>query len=275
MNRLELDPTTSPRAAFGAALRAAREERGWTQEELAERADYSATHVSAVETGRKPPTPRFARRVDAAFGSGTLFIDRYRDVRSASMLDGFEEYAAQEAKAREIRAFEIGVIPGLLQTSEYAAALADAQVRRGTITQDEADSWCAHLQARQQRLAAADGPMLHAVLDESCIRRLVGGRELMARQLDALEEYAGSARMIIQVAPYSMGADRPFALPVHLLTLSDRSLIGYSESVGQGHVQRDLNILTTWDRDYHRLQVGASSVAASIEVFRAIRKELE
>jgi hypothetical protein len=212
---------------------------------------------------------------DAALGSGTKLVDLVRDLNTASLLEGFEEYAAQEAKAREIRVFEIGVIPGLLQTEEYARALVGAQVRRGTVGQDEAEGWLANLMARQQRLSALDAPLLHAVLDESCVRRLVGGRQNMVRQLAALEESVGSPGMIIQVAPFSLGEDRPFALPVHLLTLADRTLIGYSESEGQGHVQRDPSALTTWDRAYHRLQVGALSEAASVELIRAARKELE
>ncbi|MDH6118113.1 helix-turn-helix transcriptional regulator [Kitasatospora sp. GAS204B] len=274
MNRSELDPDASPRARFGAQIRSAREERGWTQEELGERMGYSAVHISAVEIGRKSPTLRFATAADVAFGTGTLWVDRHGEVRRASLLDGFEGYAAKEAKAREIRVFEIGVIPGLLQTVEYTGALVDAQVQRGTISREEADEWCARLLTRQQGLTAFDAPLLHAVLDESCIRRLVGGRAVMARQLVALEERAQSPGTIIQVAPYSMGADRPFALPVHLLTLADRSLIGYSESEGQGHVQRDPRALTTWDRNYHRLQVGALSETASIELIRAVREDL-
>ncbi|MDH6108693.1 transcriptional regulator with XRE-family HTH domain [Kitasatospora sp. MAP12-15] len=274
MNRRELDPDSSPRAAFGAQLRSAREERGWTQEQLSERMDYSAVHISAVETGRKPPTIRFAQKADAAFGIGTQFVDRYRDVRSASLLDGFEEYAAKEALAREIRVFELGVIPGLLQTPEYAGALAGAEVRRGTITQEEADERVAYLLTRQRRLALPTAPLVHAVLDESCVRRTVGGRHVMDGQLAELEKQAGRPGVILQVAPFPMGEDRPFALPVHLLTLADRSLIGYSESEGQGHPQRNPNILTTWERNYHRLQVGALCETASLELIRAARKEL-
>ncbi|MGF1429296.1 helix-turn-helix domain-containing protein [Kitasatospora sp. LaBMicrA B282] len=274
MNRRDLDPDESPRAAFGAQLRSSREERGWTQDELGERMEYSSTHVSAVETGRKPPTSRFARQADAAFGSGNRFVDQYRDVRSASILEGFEEYAAQEARAREIRVFELGVIPGLLQTPEYAEALAAAEVRRGSITQEQADERVAYLLARQRRLATPTAPLVHAVLDESCLRRTIGGAEAMDRQLAKLEQLGSTPGVILQVAPFSMGEDRPFALPVHLLTLPDRSLIGYSESEGQGHLQRDSNILAAWDRNYHRLQVGALSEAASLDLVRAARKEL-
>lgn len=274
MNRRDLDPDESPRAAFGAKLRSAREERGWTQDELSEHMEYSATHVSAVETGRKPPTFRFAQQADVAFGTNSRFVDQYRDVRSASMLEGFEEYAAQEAKAREIRVFELGVIPGLLQTPEYAGAMASAEVRRGSITQEEADQRVAYLLTRQRRLASPTAPLVHAVLDESCLRRTIGGREVMDRQLVELEKQASTPGLILQVAPFSMGEDRPFALPVHLLTLPNRSLTGYTESEGQGHLQRDPSTLTTWERNYHRLQVGALSEAASLDLIRAARKEL-
>lgn len=55
LNRNDLNPDASPQAACGARLRSLREARGWTQEDLAERAEYSSVHVSAVENGRKPP----------------------------------------------------------------------------------------------------------------------------------------------------------------------------------------------------------------------------
>jgi transcriptional regulator with XRE-family HTH domain len=251
-----------------------REERGWTQEELAKLTGYSSVHISAVETGRKPPTVRFARRADAAFGTDKKFLGMCRDVRGSSMLDGFENYAEYEAKAREIRVFEIGVIPGLLQTTEYAEALIGAAVRRGVRSREEADAWLAHLLNRQQLLSVTDAPLLHTVLDESCIHRLVGGSQVMARQLAALEEFVYSPGRIIQVAPYSMGEHRPFAFPINLLTLPNRSLLGYSESESQGHMQRDPDILTTWDRNYHRLQVGALSEVPSIERIHTVRKEL-
>lgn len=188
MNRRELNPDESPQARFGAELRRMRDERGWTQEHLADLTGYSSVHISAVETGRKPPTERFARRTDVAFGTGTKFISMCRDVRGSSMLEGYEDYAEREAKAREIRVFEIGAIPGLLQTPEYAEALAAAAVQRGVRSREEADVWLAHLSARQQLLTVADAPLLQTVLDESCIRRPVGGSKVMASQLARLEE---------------------------------------------------------------------------------------
>lgn len=134
MNRKELNPEAGPEAAFGARLRSSREERGWKQEELGKRLGYSSTHVSAVETGRKISTLRFARSADAVFGTaGTenTFERQWREIRHGVLLEGFPEFLGYESRAVEIRLYEVGVIPGLLQTPEYATVLAESAVKRG------------------------------------------------------------------------------------------------------------------------------------------------
>ncbi|MER8103458.1 helix-turn-helix transcriptional regulator [Kitasatospora sp. NPDC094016] len=68
MNKAELDPGSSPTAEFGAFLRSSRGVRGWRQEDPASAIDYSPTHASTVETGRRHPTERLARELDEAFG---------------------------------------------------------------------------------------------------------------------------------------------------------------------------------------------------------------
>lgn len=134
VNRKELNPASSPRAAYGARIRRFREARGWSQDELAPRIGYSSQHVSAVETVRKPPTLRFSRRSDQTFGTtGTVdsFEREWAEMRTGSLLAGFPEYVTFEGRAVELRLYNIGIIPGLLQTPEYARVLADSAARRG------------------------------------------------------------------------------------------------------------------------------------------------
>jgi len=152
VNRKELNPDSSPQAAFGARVRRRRESRGWTQEQLAVTTEYSGQHISAIETGRKPPTLRFTRKLDLAFGT-TDFADSFerewRELRHGSLLEGFPEYVGHEGRAVEIRLFEIGIVPGLLQTPDYAWALANSAVRRGAITPAQADERVSFLAERQ------------------------------------------------------------------------------------------------------------------------------
>ncbi|RSS41017.1 XRE family transcriptional regulator [Streptomyces sp. WAC07061] len=272
MNRKELDPEASPGAAFGERLRMMRDERGWTQDELGERTGFSGTHISAVETGRRPPTARFAASVDRAFGTGDQFERRGRAVRNTALLEGFPEYVKHEGLAVEIRLFNIGIIPGLLQTPEYARVLADSAVRRGAITSEQADERVAFLAQRQAVLARPRPPMMFVTIDESCILRPVGGPAVMDAQLARLVEFAELPNTVLQVAPYEMGERRPFDLPVNLLTLMDRSVICYAESQAQGHLDREVTSVTTMLTAYHQLQAEALSPAASVATINQLRK---
>ncbi|MFF4392410.1 helix-turn-helix domain-containing protein [Streptomyces sp. NPDC001552] len=272
MNRKQLDPEGSPGAAFGRHLRTSRDERGWTQDELGSRMGYSGTHISAVETGRRPPTLHFATSADKALGTGDQFARRARAARTSALLEGFPEYVAIEGTAEEIRLYEIGIIPGLLQTTEYARVLADSAVRRGAITPEQADARVAFLEARQAALTRALPPVVIVVMDESCIRRLVGGSGVMERQLQKLVEFAALPTTVLQVAPFNIGERRPFDLPVNLLTLPDRSVAAYAESQAQGHLDRESASVLPMLTAYHQLQAEALSQADSVAMIEEVRK---
>ncbi|MDH6705424.1 transcriptional regulator with XRE-family HTH domain [Kitasatospora sp. MAA19] len=275
MRETELNPSASPLKAFGAQLRRLRKAAGLTQIELGELTNLSDSQISNLERGTRIPTLDWVKAADQVLGAGgTLELTYWSLSGGGSLLEGFPEYAVQESKAIELRQFELGVIPGLFQTKAYAEALAAADVRRGAITAEEAETRVSYLLTRQQRLDSNDAPVMHAVLDESCIRRLVGGAAVMREQLEHLAELAERPRTIIQVAPFSMGERRSLALPVVLLTLSDRSLLGYTESQERGFLTRETGTVTLWSHDYDRLQVGASSDVASLDMIRAARKDL-
>lgn len=276
VNVKELNPDASPRAAYGARLRSAREARGWIQDELAERSGYSGRHISAIETGRKPPTLRFSRAVDATLGiAGTpdSFERAWAELRNGSLLEGFPEYLGHEARAAEIRMFDVGAIPGLLQTPEYASAMEAGYVRRGTLSPEQADERVMSLVDRQTALTRRRiPPMVIAVLDESCIRRPIGGAEVMERQLAHLIEFAHEPDTTLQVAPYSMGERRPFKRLVNLLTLPDRSVMSYVESETNGYLDRETTSVLPLVRAYHQLQTEALSQAESVAMIEQLRR---
>ncbi|MFE3827256.1 Scr1 family TA system antitoxin-like transcriptional regulator [Streptomyces sp. NPDC059092] len=272
VNRKELEPERSPAAAFGQRIRALRDERGWTQDELAERMKCSGTHISAVETGRRPSTPRFAATADRVFGTGDRLERQSRAVRYTALLEGFPEYVTHEARAAEIRLYEVGVIPGLLQTQEYAAALEADAVRREAITPEQADERVELVARRQAALVRSPSPLILAVLDEGCVRRPMGDIKIMTAQFERLLEFAELPNTVLQVAPFSMGARRPFSLPVIVLTLPDRSLMAYAESASRGHLERESTSVLPMLAAYHQLQAEALSQAASVAMIEQLRK---
>ncbi|MFF9398578.1 Scr1 family TA system antitoxin-like transcriptional regulator [Streptomyces sp. NPDC014744] len=275
VNRKELNPEASPQAAFGARVRSAREARGWKQDDLASLVGYSGRHISAVETGRKPPTLRFSRSLDTVLGlTGTAesFGRAWGEIRNGSLLEGFPEYLGQEERAAEIRLFEVGVIPGLLQTPEYAKAIEEGHVKRGTLTPEQAAERVQALAERQAALVRRNPPIVIAVLDESCIRRPIGGARVMDRQLAYLIEFAEQPYNVLQLAPFSIGERRPFNRLVNLLTLPDRSVMSYVESQTDGHLDRETTSVLPLVRAYHQLQAEALSQAASVAVINEVRK---
>jgi hypothetical protein len=125
----------------------------------------------------------------------------YADV----LADGFEVYVDLEADASAIRTYESQLVPGLLQTIDYAhAVLTAAWV---AIEPQEIDRRVA-VRIRRQELATARARpfQLWAILDEAVLRRVVGGRDVMHAQLSRLVEAARQTNITIQVLPFSVGA---------------------------------------------------------------------
>ncbi|WP_405714333.1 MULTISPECIES: helix-turn-helix transcriptional regulator [unclassified Streptomyces] len=272
MNRKELDPDRSPIAAFGQRLRTLRDERGWTQDELGERMGCSGTHISAVETGRRPPTRRFAASADRVFGTGGKFERQSQALRYTALLEGFPEYVTHEARAAEIRLYEVGVMPGVLQTPEYASALNARTVERGAITPEQADERVSLVAERQTALTRTPPPLVFVVLDESCLRRPVGSPATMDAQLARLVEFAALPNTVLQIAPFDMGDRRPLSLPLYVLTMQNRSLVSYAESAQRGRLERESTSVVPLLTAYHQLQAEALSQAASVAMIEQLRK---
>ncbi|MCD9902238.1 helix-turn-helix domain-containing protein [Streptomyces sp. MT29] len=275
VNLKPLNPDASPEAAYGARLRGEREARGWRQDDLAGRIGYTGRHVSGVETCHKSPTRKFSIAVDVALGfvgAAESFEREWQRIEHGVLLQGFPEYLDLEGRAAEIRLFEVGVVPGLLQTREYAQALADGAVDRGIITPEQADERVAFLMARQAALLRDVPPVLIAVLDESCILRPVGSPDVMKAQLQYLIDFAAQPHTTLQLAPFSIGERRPFNRAVNLLTLQDRSVVSYVESETQGHLDRELSSVIPLVRAYHQLQNVSLSQTDSVDSIHQHRK---
>ncbi|MFF9544284.1 helix-turn-helix transcriptional regulator [Streptomyces albidoflavus] len=272
VNRRELDPERSPSAAFGVLLRRLRDERGWTQDQLGEHVGCSGAHISALEIGRRPPTQRLAARCDQALGARGRLVSQSQAVRHTALIEGFPQYIGYEERAMEVRLYEVGVIPGLLRTQEYASALGDSAVRRGVVTRDQADERVALIARRQACIARVPPPLIFVVLDESCLRRPIGDAALMDAQFNRLIEFAEMPNTVLQVAPFDIGVRRPMTLPVTLLTMPDRSVMSYAESANRGHLERDSDSVLPLLTDYHQLQAEALTRAASVAMISQLRK---
>lgn len=193
-------------------------------------------------------------------------------MRHSALLEGFPEYVTHEARAAEIRLYEVGVMPGVLQTPEYASALNRRTVERGAITPEQADERIALVAERQAALARTPPPLVFVVLDESCLRRPVGSPAIMDDQLARLVEFAALPNTVLQIALFDMGDRRPLSLPLYVLTMQNRSLVSYAESAQRGRLERESTSVVPLLTAYHQLQAEALSQAASVAMIEQLRK---
>ena len=200
-----------------AELRRLRDAAGLTQEDVAGRLDWHPTKVMRIETGRTAPHPNDVRVMLALYGvsdpeQAAALVKLAQDARQRGwwysyrdvLLNRYEFFIGLETEASSIRNFELALIPGLLQTEDYARAL----IGGGPMELDagDVDRRVEVRMTRQQILAQAGRPQLWAILDEAAIHRTVGGPAVMRRQLESLAQAGEQGRTTIQIVPFGAGA---------------------------------------------------------------------
>lgn len=205
---------TVRRRRLSAALRRAREDSGLTADAAAKTLGWPASKVTRMERGesRRPAVSDVLDMLDA-YGvkdeakrqaMATLarqarergWWEQFRDELGGSLVEF-------ETEASQIRTFEALLIPGLLQTADYARA-----VFRGGMVVDEAmiERRVQARLARQQILDREQPPTLWAVIDEAAVAKHVGGPQVMREQLHHLVEMAARPNIGIQILPNAAGA---------------------------------------------------------------------
>jgi transcriptional regulator with XRE-family HTH domain len=201
------DPQTNPAAFFGAELRRARVAAGFSsQESLAARLGFDRTVVAKAETGERPPTAEVLAAWCAACRLDDELYTRLGTL--ARRADGpvptwFEDWLRAEGEAHTLRIWQPLIIPGLLQTAEYARALFLA----AGADDAKADDLVALRLERQAILDRAEPAHVVAVLDESALRKLVGSPPIMYEQLTHLAGRAERPNISVEVVPASTGAN--------------------------------------------------------------------
>jgi hypothetical protein len=204
---------TVRRRRLGYELRRLREKAGLTIDDVAGQMDCSASKISRIETGHSGVTPRDVRKLldiyEVVGPEGDELVQIARDARQKGWWHPYSTvltsaFVGLEAEASAIQAYEQQVVPGLLQTAEYARAMMRAA--RPDIDDDEVERRV-HVRMRRQSLLGKEHPVdLWAVLDEAVLSRPVGGDAVMRAQLAALVEAADCPNVTLQVLPFDVGA---------------------------------------------------------------------
>jgi transcriptional regulator with XRE-family HTH domain len=196
-----LTPGASPVHFFGSEVRRAREMAGMSQSDLGALVPCDKSAVSRVEAGLTVPDEAFARACDAAFPHLEGFFMRFwsgSQTWGAAFPPSLREFATYEAEAIALWTFEHTLVPGLLQTGEYARAVLE---RHPHVTAEQVTERVAARLARQAVLDRGDAPVVWVLLDENVLHREIGGPQAMAAQLSRLAELARRPNITVQVIP--------------------------------------------------------------------------
>jgi transcriptional regulator with XRE-family HTH domain len=269
------------RRRLKAALRSLRAEAGITQLEAAAAMDWSSSKLIRIESGavglsvtdlrallvlyRVRDEETIAELIELARGSKRQSWSEYSDVYSPAARTLF----GHEAAAKIIYKHEPTIIPGILQTEEYArAVLESAGYREHEIERMES----ARLE-RQELLDRDPHPELQFILGEASVSWLVGGGGVMTNQLRFLKYLARRPEVCIQILPFAAGAHRRIEEAFTILEFADPHLddLLYLENVGGESIGRDEpELIASYRYDFLTLQRLASERAALADVIDTI-----
>ena len=265
---------------LGRRLRDLRTQHNLTVEDAAERLLCSATKISRLETGARPPSLRDVRdlcnlyRVDTATSAELMSLARgareqtwwtqYSDLK-------LDPYLGFEQDAVAITSYTTYVFPALLQTEDYARTVIKtiAPKMDPEIFQQRVEV----RMLRQQVLEKAAAPRYRVLLDEAVLYRQVGGSDVMAAQLDKVLKSARD-KAIIQIIPFSVGALAAQDSNFILFEFDDGSSTVFVEGLaGNNYHERKADV-SRYRENIDGLRDSALSPKDSIEYIEQIRNRV-
>lgn len=264
------------RRQLGAELRTLRGLAGLTSSEAAAKVGWHQSKVSRIETGRsgvKTPDvrllleaydvedPHLVERLAALGGSDDAGAGRhhwwkaYRDLLPAT----YRDFISLESQASWLRTLETSVVPGLLQTPDYARAVTRAAL--GGLPEEQVNALVEVRLARQDVLRADPPLRLSVVLDEAVLRRPVGGQRVFAGQLARLRETAHLPHVRLQVLPFSAGEHVGLIGPFVIFSfpnIADLDLVVLDHLTSSLYLERKED-LQAYTEAFNSLQVQALS----------------
>jgi transcriptional regulator with XRE-family HTH domain len=211
-----------------------RSSKGLTQEQTATAVHVSTSLIAMIETGRRLPMPDTARRLDEHFDSGDLVQTMSAEARRGGHPDWFRPWADVEGEAIALRWHDPMIIPGLLQTEEYARAVLGS----GLLTPERAESYLALRMERQEAVFGSGGqPVCTFLIEEGTLRR--GDRAILKEQLLHLVEIGGRSRTFVHVVPADAGFHPGQNGPFILAGMADGERVGFVDDQLEGRVITD------------------------------------
>ncbi|MGW1557549.1 helix-turn-helix domain-containing protein [Streptomyces sp. NPDC002144] len=235
-------------ATVGRQIKLRREAVGMRAADFGTAVGYGEDLVYKIEGGKRIPRQEYLDRADEVLGAGGLISATWEDVKKVRYPKKVRELGKLEEKAVESQLYDPLNIHGLLQTPEYARAL--LLMRRPAYIEDEVERFIAARVARKAVFERDPAPELSFVLEEWTLRRPLGGRPVLRRQLEHLLEIGQLRNVELQVMPMDREEHAGLAGGIEVLKFEDGSAVGRSPAVSNGRPVTDAKQLRILELRY-------------------------
>jgi transcriptional regulator with XRE-family HTH domain len=261
------------REQYGQELKRRREAAGLTQEQLSQRAVMSRTHIAHIEAGRRRPDERDAERLDQVLDAGGFFVRFLPTLDGRKVAEHFAEAAELERQAVAIKEYASTLVPGFLQTPEYAREVLGSG--HPAKSDEKRDSLLATRLERARILDKFDSPKVTLLLSEAVLRQVIGGPEVMCGQLRHIVELGESRRIRVHVLPFTVGAHALLAGPVKLMWFEELPPIAYVEGLKSGRIWEVQGTVRELEDVYDHALGDALSHRKSLALLRSVAEDYE
>jgi transcriptional regulator with XRE-family HTH domain len=267
-NAEPVGPAASPLTHFGAEVRLERERLGMSRAELGKAANCGYSLVAKIESGDRVPALDFAEACDRVFPHANgRFVRLWPLALRYAYPPWFRRYVELEWTATAIRMFHPLLLPGLVQTEEYARAV----LRTGRPT--NLDDLVTARMERQHVLRRDDPPHLWLVLDEGVLRRAVGGTNVMRGQLERLRALADSPPHVVQIIPSTISVYAGSGSPFGLLSFSEGPDVVHVDGFPRGYILAESDDVASARGAYDLLKATALPPDESSPLIDSVIKE--
>ncbi|WP_406400174.1 helix-turn-helix transcriptional regulator [Streptomyces sp. NBC_00879] len=255
---------------YGDWLRDQREAAGLTQQQLADGAVMTRSHISHIEAGRRVPSKEDARRLDKALNTGNV-LSSFLPQDDSMVADYFEAARQLEQQATVIREFALSFVPGILQTERYARAVLGTAFP--PLGEEACDRYVVARLERSKILSGPVTPVVWALMDEAVLRRPVGGPDVMADQILHIVHLVEGRRVRVNVMPLDLGAYHLMQGMLTLMQFEDQPPVAYSEGLSVGKVHDSPAMVEQLRGAYDLALSDALPLKESLALLRATAKE--
>ncbi|GIE29112.1 transcriptional regulator [Actinoplanes italicus] len=277
----DIEGPTLRRRRLGAELKRCRESAGLTQQDVSRHFEWHSAKVTRIETARVAVTPRDVRDLLTLYnvrdqGYREALVELARMSRERTWWTDYRDimrpgnFVGLEAAASAVRTWEPVIVPGLLQTAAYMRSL--MRSGRPDDPQEHIERRINLRLTRQGRLRSERPLEFSAFIDESVVRRVIGGEDVMAEQLKHLIEVSKLPNVFLRILPFTAGEHLFLSGPATLLEFRETTHMDvvYMEGLAGDLYEEQPDMVDSYRQEFERLSAKALDHRTTIKMIESL-----